>query len=49
MWLIDQDRDRDQGSVNLKLLKMIFFSEYAYILSQNKLKLYSSTDFSLIG
>jgi hypothetical protein len=26
-----------------------FFSEYAYILCQNKLKLYSSTDFTPIG
>ncbi len=28
---------------------MIFFNEYAYILCQNKLKLYSSTDFTPKG
>jgi len=32
-----------------KLLKMIFFSEYAYILCQNKLKLYSWNDFIYRG
>jgi hypothetical protein len=38
------------GSINdRKLLKMIFFSEYTYKLCQNKLKFYSSTDFSTIG
>jgi hypothetical protein len=45
--LIDLFLDRDQRSINdRKLLKMIFFCEYAYILCQNKLKLYSSTDFT---
>jgi len=44
--MIDQDRDRDQGSFNdRKLLKIIFFSEYAYLFFQNKLKFHSSTDF----
>jgi hypothetical protein len=42
--------DRDQRSTNdRKLLEMIFFSEYAYILRQNKLKLHSSTDFTPKG
>ena len=36
---IDLFLDRDQGSIN----------EYAYILRQNNLKLYSSIDFTPIG